>query len=574
MPKLPGVLSVSIQFTLSAIIIGGGVLGLVVLRASRSPTERVTPETFLPRVEVAPVQYHTAGIDIEVDGTVVPSREWILSAEVAGRVVFKHKDCRAGHFIEHGTKLLEIDPTDYQLAVDRWTKELEQANRILEETDQEIKNLGLLRGARAVKADLLSLKNPDLTAGLIPVAERQLYLQELEYQRQQRLRQRDVISQSELEQAAQALLSSRTALQQLLNQKALLRKRLSRQTATRDLARVQRDQAQADLDRCTIYAPRDGLIVSDGCELDTYVKAGAEMITIEDTSEVEVATKLKLSQLYWIWSQPQQMPGLSPEELAQLNRDYELPPTAVTIRYELAGKEFRWEGTLKRFEGIGVDERTRTAACRVVVPHRDKPRMVSKTTKTNPPSDKQRASQPSSSPESQGLPALVRGMYVHLTIHAQPAVRLLAIPRAALQPDSTVWLARELEDAEGKSPEESTLDQLSTAQGVQARIRRVAIDPIYALAEAVLIYAEGSPLEPGSRLVTSPLGAATDGAEVILTLSANDKSQAARAETNRVQAPAQDISFSQPTPVSQDQRRSGSIAADFSQPIDGQGGDR
>ena len=50
-------------------------------------------------------------------GNVQAARNWEAVAEVAGTVVWRHPDLNTGNVIAEGTKVLQIDPTAYELAV-------------------------------------------------------------------------------------------------------------------------------------------------------------------------------------------------------------------------------------------------------------------------------------------------------------------------------------------------------------------------------------------------------------------------------------------------------------------------
>ena len=128
---------------------------------------------------------------------------------------------------------------------------------------------------------------------------------------------------------------------------------------------------------------------------------------------------------------------------------------------------------LSRFDGIGLDERTRTVPCRVLVPH---PREV-----------RVRAANGEPIVSPTGPPALVRGMYVTVQIQARTGTALLAIPENALRPGNRVW------------------------QVVDGRLAINRVRVAHTDNELVLMHAEGSDLQPGMKLVSSPLAVAIDG---------------------------------------------------------------
>ena len=148
------------------------------------------------------------------------------------------------------------------------------------------------------------------------------------------------------------------------------------------------------------------------------MQKGAKLVTIEDTSAVEVRCQLRMEELYWLWRQQDSAPGA--DAASGMQRDYQIPKTPATIIYQVGRERFAWQGVLSRFDGIGLDEKTRTMPCRVLVSN---PRDV---TCLDPRSD------------SAGPPALVRGMYVTVKLHAQPRSTLWSVPELALRPGSNL----------------------------------------------------------------------------------------------------------------------------------------
>jgi multidrug efflux pump subunit AcrA (membrane-fusion protein) len=334
-------------------------------------------------------------LHLEVDGTVVPYREARVAAEVAGRVVFKADECEAGSYVNKDQLLMRIDPTDYQLEVQRLTRLQEQEYEALGEVDQEMLN----------------------TKRLIDVAQQDVALQQKELDRQKAL-PAGFASRAEIDQANRALLASTQQLVSVENQLDLLRKRRLRLEASERLAATQLKAAEVNLGRVEIRAPIDGVIVNEDADLNTFVARGNMLVTIEDTSKVEVATNLRMDQLYWVLDQ-------QGEKVDESERGYNLPETPAIIEYQLSGREdlvYRWHGRLLSYDGIGLDPVTRTVPVRVVV---DNPlEYFDATGKVKP---------------VRGATALVRGMYVQVQLLIQPQTRLVVIPARALQPGNRVF---------------------------------------------------------------------------------------------------------------------------------------
>jgi RND family efflux transporter MFP subunit len=427
-----------------------GVVAFFALRGLKEAPVKAEEPNAVPTVETVVVAPHEGGLDFAVDGVVVPFREIDLSAEVAGRVATKAEVCRAGHYVARGTPLIEIDDRDYQLEAERLERELSQAGVTLRELEVEVTN----------------------TQSLIKLAKEQLTLQRRELERQRQLAGQRIVTDADHDKAKRDELTAINSLVTLENELQLLHTRRSRLESARDLWQSQLEKAQLDLARTKVSAPIDGVIIREMVEQDSYVQKGTSLVKLEDTSAVEVKCNLRMEELYWLWAQE----SSSAEAAAKSpTRDYQIPRAPVTVGYELAGRRYEWDGVLARFDGIGVDERTRTVPCRVLVAN---PRQVRVTG-----GDKGAAG-------PVGPPALVRGMYVTVSVHTQPKTRLLSIPQQAVQPGNTVWQA-----VDGKL----AIHRIRVADTAEDR---------------VLVYADPDGLQPGMKLVSSPLAAVADGMPV------------------------------------------------------------
>ncbi len=380
-----------------AIIAGGVVAYFVISERLRSDPAQETDTLRATQAQVASVRPHTGGMLIEADGVVVPYREIKVATEVAGRVVERAEICRAGNYVKQGDRLVKIDPRDYQLDVERLEKEVQQAIVALDELNEEI------QGAES----------------LIAISEKELELRTRELQRLQHLG-RQAVSTSDIEKAEMSELAARNALVTLSNRVRLLRVSSRRLESARDLATSNLQKARLDLQRTEILAPADGVIVNDFVEVDSFVQRGTLLFALEDTAKVEVKCKLQMEDLYWLWDRS----GPSAQALQASPSDaYDIPETNVQVVYRLSGYsdvDYIWEGRLARYDGAGLDEKTRTVPCRVVV---DEPRTRTST-------------------RSSGPPALMRGMYVTIRIQVDPATPLLSIPEDALRPGNQVWRVR------------------------------------------------------------------------------------------------------------------------------------
>ncbi|GAA5505946.1 efflux RND transporter periplasmic adaptor subunit [Novipirellula caenicola] len=336
-------------------------------------------------------------LQLQVDGTVVPYREVRLATEVAGKIIFKSDQCEAGAFVKKGDLLMRIDPTDYELEVTRLTRLKEQEYEALGEVDQEMAN----------------------TKRLIEVAIQDETLQQREVQRLQSL-PGGFASEGEIDKARRAVLQSTQQRVGYENQLELLRKRRARLEASERLASAQLETARVNLERTEIRSPIDGVIVNEDAELNTFVARGNPIVTIEDTTKVEVATNLRMDQLYWVLDQADRSatPGNAQ------GRGYDLPETPAIVEFEISGREgkvYRWDGRLLSYDGIGLDPTTRTVPVRILV---DNPSAF------ETEDDSSSLSGPST---------LVRGMYVTVKLLIEPRTPLVVIPAAAMKPGNRAW---------------------------------------------------------------------------------------------------------------------------------------
>ncbi len=333
-------------------------------------------------------------------------------------MTFKSPECRAGRYVTAGTLLVEIDPRNYRLEVNRLEEEVKQAEAVLRELDVEIENSGTL----------------------LALAEEQGVLRQKELQRYTSLLGQNATSELNVDDARRQELAARNNVAQLRNQLRMQEATRDRLSSARELSATRLEQATLNLEKSQVRASIDGVIVNEAVEENNFVRIGTALLTVEDTSAAEVRCSLRMEELDWVWRQAKTGSTVvsvgEPDTTAppagnppsnDLSDDYHLPPTPVTVTYRLGEREYHWEGVLWRYEGIGLDEATRTVPCRVLV---SKPREMA-------------ATQAGSSPSVGGLRALVRGMFVRVTVHAQPESPLLRFPERAVQPGNIVWCVRD-----------------------------------------------------------------------------------------------------------------------------------
>ena len=433
------------------VVLAGGVLIAGTIIASRQPPARAEQAVGAPAVDTTVVQVHRGGLDIEVDGTVVPHREINLSAEVSGRIIGKSAECRAGHYVTKGTLLVEIDPRNYELEVQRLEREVEQADVTVQEVDVQIEN----------------------SKKLVALAAEDTALQQRQLERLTQLQGRGAVSDSALDDGRRAELASRNSLVQLQNQLRTQQTSRSRLLSGQALAKAKLDEALLNLERTKVISPIDGIVCTESVQQDDFVQAGAKLVMVQDTSAAEVRCMLRMDELAWLWLADDSIASTGEDQL-HAQRDWQLPKSPVTVCYTLGDQQYCWEGFLDRFEGVGLDEKTRTVPCRVLVPD---PRRV-------------KINGLAGAPSEAGPRALLRGMYVTVTLHAKPPTALLVVPERSVQPGNVVWRVRD------------------------GKLNIVSLKNVRPLDDAIVVPSSNSDLRPGDQIVVTPLAVVSEGMAV------------------------------------------------------------
>jgi multidrug efflux pump subunit AcrA (membrane-fusion protein) len=394
------------------VLIAGGVAVFVAM-GSQKPKQveqsGTDPASLMAKLSIVGVQAVKSyegiqSLDVNVNGTVVPYRQVTLAAEIAGRVKFKSEDCRIGRFVHQGDLLFRIDPTDFQLEVDRLAALRDSEYAQQKELDQELSN--------AQKS--------------LALAQEDLDLQDKELKRLSSL-PNGILSLTELDQSRRARLASANQRLAIQNQLQLLETRRARILLAERLASAQLEQAKVNLERTEVKSPISGVLITESVQEDSFVQKGATLCVIDDTQRVEVSCNLRSDQLLLVLDQASETPTSAASSRVTKSASYELPPTEVTISYRVAGREneaYEWHGHVSRYEGIGLDAQSRTVPIRITVENPEavwsKGKLIDKDS-------------------NGGLPALVRGMFVDCSIKTKPNRSLVLLPKLALKPGNQIW---------------------------------------------------------------------------------------------------------------------------------------
>ena len=386
---------------LPVLILGAAAAAFMFLGSQKPPPRREAAAPTAVAVRTTPLQKMEGRIEIDADGVVVPLREVTLAAEVPGRVLRKSEACRAGQSVKAGDVLFEIDPRDYQLEVQRLEGEVRQAALNIEEIDEEL--------AQNASSTELSRRQVDLAGR--------------EVGRLDNLKANRIVTETEHERALREELTATNALTMLQGQKRVLIKRRERFTEAQSLASTMLERANLDLSRTQIVAPVDGVVVEDKIEQDSFVAKGTPLVMLEDTSAVEVKTSLRMDELAQVWGgRAAGGNGLGA---------HDLPDAPARVVFTLGDRTYEWDGVLSRQEGRGLDEKTRTLPCRVLVANPANVKAIDRYGATM-------ATLPPEAPRS-----LLRGMFVDVLVQVNVPQPLVSVPQEAVRPSGEMFVMRD-----------------------------------------------------------------------------------------------------------------------------------
>ena len=322
---------ITIAVLLAAVAAAAGII------MSRPMPEQLTVSETTSAIRAMTVVKESLRLKIRSEGTVTPKTQTNVIPEIKGRVTWLSPNLVVGGYFQAGDLLVTIDAADYE--------------------------------ARTGLAQAQLLR-----------AEAELEHKRFELQRLQTLIKDNLVSQSNLENAARA---HKIAKANVIESKINL------------------VQAERDLSRTEITAPFEGMVRSESIDIGQFVQQGAPIASIYASDAVEVRLPIVNAQLAYL-------------DPANLQRGELDPATAPMIRLtaRYAGTSFVWRGQLARTEGeIDAQSRMITAVARV--------------------------RQDNQSPD---VPPLQVGAFVAAEIEGQYLDDIVRLPRAALRPNSQVLI--------------------------------------------------------------------------------------------------------------------------------------
>ncbi|MCK6507922.1 efflux RND transporter periplasmic adaptor subunit [Myxococcota bacterium] len=323
-----------------AILLAGGAAAAALFSLRPEAEQAPLAEVAMP-VEVSTLQATTAQAHVGGTGTVSAEQQVVLTPQVGGRLVSVSEALRPGGRVRQGEVLARIDARDFENAVTQAESQVAQA-RV---------NLELEKSRGAVAEREWALVGEGRSAEEAPLALRRPQLA-----------------------SAQAALASAEAT-----------------LAT----------ARLNLERTSLRAPFDAIVLSEGVDVGQVVGAATQVATLVGTARLRVEVRVPVEALAML-----EIPGMGAEQGST---------ATVTQRLTTGGAGSQAITRPGRVVGLGgqIDAATRSATVLVGI--------------EDPLGD------------GSGLP-LLPGAYVEVDVQGRPVEGAIAVPRVGIREGTVAWV--------------------------------------------------------------------------------------------------------------------------------------
>lgn len=280
-------------------------------------------------------------------GYVEPDQVWQVVPEVSGKIVSVSQDFKKGNFVHSGQVLLNIDPTNYELTVNRMTANIESIKAQLAELDSQEKNYQT------------SLKIQQTLSGL----------KKKELERNEQAMKSMSISSSALDQSVMEYQSQLAQVQEIDNSLNLIPTSRLALHAELKSSEVQLEEAQVDLTRAEIKAPFNCRITETSAEVGQYVQQGATVAKADSTSRAEITAQVPLESMLKLLAGIDKTPiKVTSETMGRLKMDTLRDRFGLKVKVRLVNMNDKavWDADFTRTDAT-IDAQTRTMGVIVAV---------------------------------------------------------------------------------------------------------------------------------------------------------------------------------------------------------------
>lgn len=351
-------------------------------------------------VESAPITPSAEGY-----GRVEPAHRWSAVSEVQGRITRLAEGLAEGRFVEAGAVIVEVDRTDYDLAVQK-----SKAN---------------IAAAEAKLAEIA--RQEDNTRESLEIAQRTMDVAQTEYDRVKALVDSGTSTQAALNNAEKALFAQQTAVTNVTNTLALFPSQRASAEATLAVRRAELAEAERSLSKTTIAAPFRGRVDALNVERDQFIRTGETVLTLDSAAAVEITAEIppRAFRALAMAAVGEQLPAGTMVDTTRLTGLMRRLGITAQVTLDMGGTTARYEAQIVRLRGT-IDSQTGTLGLVVQV---NDPYLANGTAER---------------------PPLNPGSFVTVTLTAPPIPDAIAVPRTAVRQDDDGAPFVYLADAENR----------------------------------------------------------------------------------------------------------------------------
>ncbi len=370
-----------------------GVIALVWLVGNRAKPEQTALTEASHAVRAIAVPSVTVIPRYLGRGSVAPGQVWSGELQVSGRVLSIHPNLKKGAVIQADEVLVEIESSDYELAIARAEASI--------------------AGNRAQLAELTA-KQANTRASL-KIEEQALRLANEELERKRKLLSKGSVSRTDFDKEERSVLIQEQSVQAQRNSLNLYPSEQQRLEAELANQQAQLGSARLDLERTTLRMPFTGRIAEANIEALQYARAGELLMVVDGLERAEISVPVPI----------RNMAGLLRSE-----RVLNLGETAVP-------------GGLGSLLGLGARVMLNNPALTVEWPAR-----VARISDTIDPATRSigvivEVDKPYAGVQPGVRPPLAKGLFVNVELSGRPRPDSLVIPRNALHKDRVYLVTRD-----------------------------------------------------------------------------------------------------------------------------------
>ncbi|MEL6837819.1 MAG: efflux RND transporter periplasmic adaptor subunit [Pseudomonadota bacterium] len=351
--------------------------------SATQPIEEARLAVRFMTVEPAPLVVSAAGF-----GRVEAVRTWSAVSQVDGRVTETVEDLAVGTVVDAGAVLVQVDETDYALAVRKSEANIAAAEAQLVELDRQEEN----------------------SQNLLDLEQRSLDVAQAEFDRVQTLFDNGTSTAASLDTAQRTLLAQENTVINLTNTLALYPAQRQSAEATLAVREAELAEAERGLANTTIVAPFRGRISAEAVEAGQFIRTGEQLVSLDaiDVAEVVGAFQPQAFAAVVGAALNGKFPDVTEIEATQVIEFMKRGDVEASVQFEFAGLQARYPAELARFRGT-IDSETGTLGVAVRV---NDPLLVS---------------------AGQNRPPLEIGAFVSVVLEGTTTSQAIAIPRAAVR---------------------------------------------------------------------------------------------------------------------------------------------